>query len=106
MASSKYPIYVLTVSHSNDLSALADQVFQEQGLDGNDALLTIDPNDRQVELVTTRDSELDQIIRSNEPGLTVADKYRAVTDRYFVPYARKGKYADAVIHTIRALDNL
>ncbi|WP_169794805.1 TPM domain-containing protein [Alicyclobacillus kakegawensis] len=104
---SHYLIYILTVPHNSNLSTLANQIFfQEQRMRGVDALLAIDPGDQRVQLVAERGSTLDQMITSNEPGSSVSDKYSEITDQYFVPYARKGDFSEAVIQTIRAIDKL
>ncbi|MCL6627654.1 MAG: TPM domain-containing protein, partial [Alicyclobacillus shizuokensis] len=105
-ADSRYHFYVLTVPHNENFTALADQVFSAWGMGGNDVLIAIDAADRRVEIVAERGSPVDNIIRSREPGATVADKYRALTDHYFVPDARSGNYVAAVEKTAAALSAL
>lgn len=106
LAQDHYHFYVLTVAKQQNFSQYCNQVFNAWGMGGNDVLLVIDVGDRQVQLVAEKGTQLDNIIRGREHGSTVADKYRAVTDAYFVPDARQGDFTSAVIQTTNALNRL
>ncbi|MEW4371916.1 TPM domain-containing protein [Paenibacillus kandeliae] len=97
-----YTLQVMTVNGytQTEGSRFANEVYDEEGMGGNQLLLLITRNPNYVHLVFQNEELAERIAASN------ARTVEGVTDTQFVPYAKNGDIAGGVIAVSQYLNGL